>query len=125
MDKKNLILIVDDEESIRSLLKEFLQENNYEVLAAKDGQEAIELAEKHDFDLVITDLLLPKEHGIEVLHEIKDRFFIPVIAISGIYKKDEIKEKIADVFLDAFYEKPLNLEELLKGIQAILDERTV
>lgn len=121
MSKKNLILIVDDEEEIRLLLKEFLENKGFEVLVAEDGQKALELAEKHIPDLVITDLLLPKEHGINVMHEIKDRFFIPIIAISGIYKKDEIKEKIDDIYLDGFYEKPLNLEKLFKGIQAILN----
>jgi DNA-binding response OmpR family regulator len=120
MDKKNLILIVDDEEEIRSLLKEFLQNKGFAVLVAEDGRQALQLAEENVPDLVITDLLLPKEHGIDVMHEIKDRFFIPVIAISGIYKKAEIKEKIDDMFLDGFYEKPLNLEEMFKGIQAIL-----
>jgi DNA-binding response OmpR family regulator len=122
MSKKNLILVVDDEAEIRSLLKEFLESKNFEVWLAEDGQKAIELAEKQTPDLVITDLLLPKEHGIDVLHQIKDRFFIPVIAISGIYKKNEIMEDVEDIFLDGFYEKPLNLEDLLKGIQAILYE---
>jgi len=121
MSKKNLILIVDDEEEIRLLLKEFLENKGFEVLVAEDGQKALELAEKHIPDLIITDLLLPKEHGINVMHEIKDRFFIPIIAISGIYKKDEIKEKIDDIYLDGFYEKPLNLGKLFKGIQAILN----
>jgi DNA-binding response OmpR family regulator len=120
MSKKNLILIVDDEDEIRVMLKEFLENKNFEVLVAEDGRKALELAEKRIPDLVITDLLLPKEHGIDVMHEIKDRFFIPIIAISGIYKKTEIKEKIDDIYLDGFYEKPLNLEELFKGIQAIL-----
>jgi DNA-binding response OmpR family regulator len=122
MSKKNLILVVDDEAEIRSLLKGFLESNNYEVWLAEDGQKAIELAEKRTPDLMITDLLLPKEHGIDLLHQIKDRFFIPVIAISGIYKKDEIMEDTDDIFLDGFYEKPLNLEDLLKGIQAVLYE---
>jgi DNA-binding response OmpR family regulator len=122
MSKKNLILVVDDEPEVRLLLKEFLESHNYEVCLAEDGQKAIELAEKRTPDLMITDLLLPKEHGIDVLHQIKERFFIPVIAISGIYKKDEIMEDVDDIFLDGFYEKPLNLEDLLKGIQAVLYE---
>jgi len=122
MSKKNLILVVDDEVEIRSLLKEFLESHNYEVWLAEDGQKAIDLAEKLNPDLVITDLLLPKEHGIDVLHQIKDRFFIPVIAISGIYKKGEIMEEVEDIFLDGFYQKPLDLEDLLKGIRAVLYE---
>jgi DNA-binding response OmpR family regulator len=120
MNEKNLILVVDDEEGIRSLLKEFFQNKDFAVLVAEDGQQALELAEKHHPDLVITDLLLPKEHGIDVILKIKDRFFIPIIAISGIYKKSEIKEKFDDIFLDGFYEKPLDLEELFRGVQAIL-----
>jgi DNA-binding response OmpR family regulator len=120
MNEKNLILVVDDEEGIRSLLKDFFQNKGFEVLVAEDGQQALELAEKHHPDLMITDLLLPKEHGIDVMHKIKDRFFIPIIAISGIYKKNEIKEKIDDIYLDGFYEKPLDLEELFLGVQAIL-----
>lgn len=122
MSKKNLILIVDDEEEIRNLLKEFLEARNFEVLVAEDGARALELARTHVPDLVITDLLLPKEHGIDVMHEIKDRFFTPIIAISGIYKKEEIAAKIDDIYLDGFYEKPLNLEDLYKGIQAVFDE---
>jgi DNA-binding response OmpR family regulator len=122
MRKKNLILIVDDEEEIRLLLKEFLEKKDFEVLLAEDGRKALELAEKHIPDLVITDLLLPKEHGIEVMYELKDRFLMPIIAISGIYKKEEIEGEIDDIYLDGFYEKPLNLEELFKGIQAILHE---
>jgi len=120
MGKKNLILIVDDESEIRLLLKEFLEKNNFEVLVAEDGRQALALAEKRVPDLMISDLLLPKEHGIDVMREIKDRFFIPIIAISGIYNKDEVNEEIDDIYLDGFYEKPLNLEELFKGIQAIL-----
>jgi DNA-binding response OmpR family regulator len=122
MSKKNLILIVDDEEKIRSMLKEYLESKNFDVLVAADGQKALELAKKHLPDLVITDLLLPKEHGIDVMHEIKDRFFTPIIAISGIYNKEEIKAKLDDIYLDGFFEKPLNLEELFKGIQAVFDE---
>ena len=122
MSKKKLVLIVDDDEEIRMLLKEFLEQKDFDVLLAQDGQKALELAEKHVPDLVITDLLLPKVHGIDVMHEIKDRFFTPIIAISGIYGQDEIKTKIDDIYLDGFYEKPLNLEALFKGIQAVFNE---
>lgn len=122
MGKKNLILVVDDDEEIRLLLKEFLESKGFAVVVAQDGQNAIELAEKQVPDLVITDLLLPKEHGIDVMHEIKDRFFTPIIAISGIYRKKEIEAKIDDIFLDGFYEKPLDLELLFKGIRTVLNE---
>ena len=121
MEKKNLILIVDDEEEIRLLLKEFLEKNDFEVLVAEDGQQALKLAEDHIPDLVITDMLLPKEHGVEVMQAIKDKLFLPIIAISGIYKKNEIKDKIPDVYIDGFFEKPLDLDGILACIHSILN----
>lgn len=122
MKKKNLILIVDDEEEIRLLLREFLEKNGYDVIVAADGQQALKLAGEHTPDLVITDMLLPKEHGVEVMQSIKDKFFLPIIAISGIYKKSEIQERVADIYMDGFFEKPLNLDEILNCIRSILDE---
>jgi len=122
MKKKNLILIVDDEEEIRLLLREFLEKNGYDVIVAEDGQQALKLAGERTPDLVITDMLLPKEHGVEVMQSIKDKFFLPIIAISGIYKKSEIQERVADIYMDGFFEKPLNLDEILNCIRSILDE---
>jgi two-component system OmpR family response regulator len=121
MEAKNTILIVDDEEEIRLLLREFLEKNGFAVLAAADGQQALQLAEEHRPDLVITDLLLPKEHGIDVIQAIKDRFFLPIIAISGIYKRDEIKDKVGDVFIDDFFAKPLDLAGILASVRALLN----
>jgi DNA-binding response OmpR family regulator len=121
MEKKNLILVVDDEEEIRLLLKEFLEKNDFEVAVAADGAEALALATKRTPDLVITDLLLPKEHGVDVMRSIKDNFFLPVIAISGIYKKSQIKAEIDDIYIDGFFEKPLDLDEMLLCIRSILN----
>jgi DNA-binding response OmpR family regulator len=122
MEKKNLILVVDDEEEIRLLLKEFLEKNGFAVVEAADGQQALKLAEENVPDLVITDLLLPKEHGIDVMQNIKDRFFLPIIAISGIYKENEIKDRLGDIYIDGFFEKPLNLDKVLACIHSILNE---
>jgi DNA-binding response OmpR family regulator len=121
MEEKNTILIVDDEKEIRLLLQEFLEKHGYTVLAAEDGQQALQLAGEHLPDLVITDLLLPKEHGIEVMQAIKDRYLLPIIAISGIYKQEEIKTRIADVFIEGFFEKPLDLEAILVCVRSILN----
>jgi DNA-binding response OmpR family regulator len=122
MEKKNLILVVDDEEEIRLLLKEFLEKNGFAVVEAADGQQALKLAGENVPDLVITDLLLPKEHGIDVMQNIKDRFFLPIIAISGIYKENEIKDRLGDIYIDGFFEKPLNLDKVLACIHSILNE---
>lgn len=121
MDTKSTILIIDDEKDIRQLLQEFLEKNGFSVLVAEDGQQGLKLAGDHLPDLVITDLLLPKEHGIDVMQIIKDRFFLPIIAMSGIYKQDEIKTRIGDVFVDGFFEKPLDLDALLACVRSILN----
>lgn len=121
MPAKNTILVVDDEAEIRLLLRDFLEKHDFTVLDAADGQEALKLAGEHHPDLVITDLLLPKEHGIEVMQAIKDRYLLPIIAISGIYKQEEIKTRIGDVFIEGFFEKPLDLEAILACVRSILN----
>lgn len=122
MSANKLILIVDDEESIRLLLQGFLEEHGYRVLSAADGAQAIALAEQHVPDLVITDLLLQKEHGIDVVRTIKDRLFIPVIAVSGIYREEEVRRELHDFEIDAYLAKPVPLPDLLRHVQTILHE---
>ncbi|MBN2346269.1 MAG: response regulator [Candidatus Aminicenantes bacterium] len=122
MDKRNVILVVDDEEGVRELLREFLGKNGYEVLTAGDGEQALRLAGEKNPDLIITDLLLPKEHGVDVMQAIKDKHLLPIIAMSGIYKKDEIREQLGDVYIEGFFEKPLDLEQVLASVRTILNE---
>lgn len=121
MEKKHTILVVDDEAEIRQLLQEFLERNGFGVVTAEDGQQALKMAGEHIPDLVITDLLLPKEHGIDVMQTIKDKFFLPIIAISGIYRKDEVQGRIGDVFIDGFFAKPLDLDGILACVRSILN----
>jgi len=121
MSEKKTILVVDDEEDIRKLLKDFLESRNYHVLTAEDGSQALELTKKHVPDLIVTDMLLPKVHGSEVAQLIKDNFFIPVLGISGVYKEEEIDLKMDDFYLNGFFEKPIDLEALFQRIQSILN----
>jgi len=121
MDNKQTILVVDDEKEIRQLLQEFLEKNGYAVLTAEDGQQALQLAGERRPDMVVTDLLLPKEHGIELMQAIKDQFFLPIIAMSGIYRKEEGAGRVGDVFIEGYFEKPLDLEGLLACIRSILN----
>lgn len=65
------ILVVDDESNIRLLLSEVLSHEGFEVTEAKDGQESLEKMEKHDFDLVITDVHMPRLDGIAMLHKME------------------------------------------------------
>jgi DNA-binding response OmpR family regulator len=120
MPNEKLILVVDDEVEIRTLMEDFLVAHGYRVVTAADGQEALRLAGAHVPDLVIADLLLPGEHGLEVIRSIKDDYFIPVIAMSGVYKPHEITQELDDFYLDGFFTKPLDMEGMLGRIRAVL-----
>jgi DNA-binding response OmpR family regulator len=122
MESKPTILIVDDDVEIRRLLQEFLESNGFSVLLAEDGQQALKRVAEQVPDLVITDLLLPKEHGIDVMQTIKDKFFLPIIAISGIYKESEVRNRVNDIYIEGFFEKPLDLNGILACIRSTLNE---
>ena len=82
MSKK--ILIVDDEPSVLKMLRKMLKEQPEEILQAEDGEQALELCKEHEIDLVITDIVMPKKHGIDLIMEIKKlSSSLPIIAISG------------------------------------------
>lgn len=118
---KRDILVIDDEPEIRDMLRDFLQEHNFTVTLAEDGLTAMDALEKNIPGIVIVDLLLPGEHGINLVKRIKEKYFLPVIMISGIYKKEEVADMMEDQFVEAFCEKPLNLAVLLKHLKAIVN----
>lgn len=122
MAEKKTILIIDDDVDIRELLRSFLEEKNFDILVAENGQHAIKMIEQHPaINLVISDMLLPGVHGIDVVKFIKKRLAIPIIVISGIYKKGEITSFLESDYVDAYFLKPLNLEGLLSTIKALLN----
>jgi DNA-binding NtrC family response regulator len=124
-NNKTNILVIDDEKEVRDLLKEFLEEKKFSVSLAADGLQAQEHFKAKVPDIVIIDLLLPGEHGINLVKTIKEKYFVPLIIISGIYSRDEIKDTIEEYFVEGFFEKPLNLDKLLEKINDIINERAV
>jgi CheY-like chemotaxis protein len=78
------ILIIDDEHMTRSLLKQILERESYDVFDAANGNEALEQCRKQNFDLVITDILMPDKEGLETITELRrDYSDIKIIAMSG------------------------------------------
>ncbi len=114
------ILVVDDEKEVRDLLKEFLEEKEFTVSLAEDGVKAMESIQKNLPGLIIIDLLLPGEHGINLAKTIKEKYFIPSILISSIYHREELDPIMEEYFIEAFLEKPLDLNLLLEKINAII-----
>ena len=122
MVKKNKILVVDDEESIRKSLKMILEYEGYQVYEAGDGYSALDLIDEiFDIDLVLLDIKLPGMDGIEVLSEIKKKPYSPeVIMISG---HGTIKVAVEATKLGAFdfLEKPLQRERVLLSVRNALN----
>ena len=121
MKKKYKLLIIDDDKDILAVLTEFLRKKKYAVVTAPDGLEAMKLfeSEDKDFDLIITDLVMPYITGVGVISIVKQkRPEIPIIAITGWGEHPEAlaTESQADLVL----KKPFELSELDNLISNLL-----
>lgn len=112
------ILIVDDEERIRTFLKSKLSASGYTVLTAKDGMEALDKIRVEEPDLVLLDVLMPRLDGIETLKEIRTFSAVPVIILSA-KGSDADKIKGLNLGADDYMAKPFNPSELLARIEAV------
>jgi len=120
MEEKISILVVEDEEKIRSALTDFLEFHSFEVTEAADGLEAERMAAEKRFDLILLDLMLPKISGEQLCFKWRsDGLQTPIIMLTA---KGQEKEKVAGLNLgaDDYITKPFSLEELLARINAVL-----
>ena len=111
------ILLVDDEESIRDVVKMNLELEGFEVVEAADGKTAIGLFREQHFDLIILDIMMPQMNGIEVCEQIRlNNTEVPVIFLTA---KDAPEDRVAGLRkgADDYLTKPFNLDELLLRIQ--------
>ncbi|HYU14452.1 MAG TPA: response regulator transcription factor, partial [Candidatus Acidoferrum sp.] len=113
------ILVVDDERHIVDLLRLYLEKEGYAVVAAGDGEEALALHARHDPDLVVLDLMLPRIDGFDVCRELRRRGDTPVLMLTA---RDDDVDKIIGLELgaDDYLTKPFNPRELMARIKAIL-----
>ena len=113
------ILIVDDEPLIREVIKEYCALENYEVLEAENGIEALEKIKTNDIDIIVLDIMMPKLDGFSTLKEIKQIKNIPVILLSA--RKEEFNKLMGfDLGSDDYMTKPFSPKELIARIKAIL-----
>ena len=115
------ILVVDDDDRIRSLVKKFLNENNYLVTTANSAEDASDKIKIIKFDLIVLDIMMPGKNGLEFIEENKKNLDTPVILLTA---KGEAKERIEglEVGADDYLPKPFEPKELILRIKNILDK---
>ena len=125
------VLVVDDDVDIRKVVSKLVEKSGYEAIEAKNGVEGMGKVREHKPDLIILDMLMPKESGVRMYHELKTEESlkdIPVIVLSAIPKKSFLKsQKVLDEFAgqsvpepEAYIEKPEEPEELIALMKKIL-----
>lgn len=112
------LLIVDDEELIRGVIKDYVEAENYTCDEASDGRSAIELVEKNNYDLIIMDIMMPHMDGYQAVKEIKEIKNIPIIMLSA--RVEEIdKLQGFNLGIDDYVTKPFSPKELVARIKAV------
>ena len=121
---KSHILVIDDDEGIRSLLKQFLNENGYLVNTASNALEAKEKVSTIKFDLLVLDIMMPGKSGLEFISENKNNLNVPIILLTA---KGEASERVEglETGADDYLPKPFEPKELLLRINNILKKTKI
>ncbi len=121
-NNKNHILVVDDDDKIRNLLKNYLIENRYIVSSAEDATQAKERLKIIKFDIIILDVMMPGQNGYDLTKEIKKDSKVPIILLTA---KGEVENRIKGLELgaDDYLGKPFEPKELLLRVKNILSKK--
>jgi DNA-binding response OmpR family regulator len=113
------VLVVDDDPAIRTLIEEYLRENDLRVTAASNGKEMTAALKDHAIDLIILDLRMPGEDGMQIARRVRDQSSLPIIVVSG--RLDEADRVMAlELGADDYVTKPFSPRELMARVQAAL-----
>ena len=126
-----IVLSVDDEDHVREFVSTVLEENGYTPMQATNGEEALDIISREKPDLIIMDILMPRESGIRLYRKLKTSESlrdIPVIIYSGVAKRTALRAQAAQAESvgetvpdpDAYLEKPVTAERLAAAIKEIL-----
>lgn len=113
------ILVVDDESAISDIIKFNFEKEGYIMETADNGRDAISLAEKNNYDLILLDIMMPKLNGFEALREIRKNSDVPVIMLTA--REDEVDKVLGlELGADDYVVKPFSMRELLARVKAVL-----
>ena len=119
------ILVIEDEKRVADLLKIGLEENGYQIMVAYDGEMGLRLFQNNAFQLVISDIILPKLNGFEVCQQIRQHDEqIPILMLTALGTADDKLEGF-DVGADDYMVKPFDFRELLARVRVLLKRRAV
>ncbi len=122
------VLIVDDEEMLRGMLRQALKKDGYDILEASNGNEALELSNTHEIDLLITDLVMPGKNGLDLIMELKKgQHNMPIIAISGGGGIDTNYDYLSVARLigaTSIFSKPIDLGQFRNTVSNLLKSKT-
>jgi two-component system KDP operon response regulator KdpE len=113
------ILLADDEPAIRKVVRDALEREGHEVVSAIDGKEALERFEDGRFDLVVTDLAMPRVDGLELVKEIRRRSPLPILVLT-VRNEEREKVRLLDEGADDYVTKPFGVAELVARTRALL-----
>ncbi len=123
IEQKN-VLVIDDSSDIRVLLTDLLEEAGASVIACEDGKEAISQLDRGEFDLVVTDILMPKKDGVSVIRTLKEgKKPIPVLVISGgsqTLSSHWLLKITQTLGVEAVLHKPFEPDELLTTVSRLV-----
>lgn len=129
-EEKKRIIVADDTLFFREILKDVLSQNGYEVILAKDGEDALQKV-KHelpDLHLLLLDMLMPKMDGFQVVNELRQGVMgqkLPIIALSGVFKNEEDRERMKKAGVLGYIDKDTPPDEILRRVNMILKPENV
>lgn len=125
---ERVVLVVDDEDDIRRMLRRVLTERDIRVVEAARGSEALAAVREHEPDAILLDAMLPEIHGFDICKRIKGSKkygHIPIIMVSAIYRGWRFAEDLKQSYgVTEFLEKPFKISELVAAVERVLDGRT-
>jgi two-component system KDP operon response regulator KdpE len=116
---KQVVLVVDDEKTLRDFIRRNLEVRGYDVLTASNGLEALAFFSTKNIDLVILDLMMPRMDGLETTRRIRQRSTVPVVILTALDEEND-KIRALDLGADDYLTKPFGVGELLARIKAVL-----
>jgi two-component system KDP operon response regulator KdpE len=114
------ILVVDDEPGIRKVVRDALERAGHEVETAGDGEDALPMLEEKEFDLLVTDLAMPRRGGLELVRAVRESGATFPILVLTVRQEEREKVRLLDAGADDYVTKPFGVEELVARVRALL-----